>query len=108
MFGATRSNCRTIYEWSCQSIWLSTPFTMSQHALNGHTEDEKHDADMLEVGQEKARLESEFVDLTKWQIIWRFRKAVGICIAAMVAILLDGFALSLPGERSLTSVLTCR
>ena len=45
-----------------------------------------------------ARLESEFIDLTKWQIIWRFRKAVGLCIAAMVAILLDGFALSLPGR----------
>ena len=67
------------------------------------TSTEKLDIETVE-GQNKAeqvpgaaRLESEFVDLKKWQVIWKFRKAVGLCVAAMVAILLDGFALSLPG-----------
>ena len=60
-----------------------------------HVEGETHDAEKTITG---ARLESEYVDLTKWQTVKKFRKATILSVMAMIGVLMDGFVTSLPGE----------
>ena len=50
------------------------------------------------VNHSKAPLESEFVNLTRWQATRIFWKSTVLCVMAMVAVLMDGYAQSIPGS----------
>ena len=56
--------------------------------------DDKADQRQVEV----ARAESEFVDLTKYQSVRIFWKSTLVCVLAMVAVLMDGYANQTPGN----------